>query len=292
MLLAVGAHAWQIFPYTTLSSEQVLPANGSGPDLRILVANVLQGNRDSGKLLARVREWRPDVVLLAEADPWWTRELDVLEEWYPHTVLHPLTNTYGLNLYSRFPLTNAKVRFLTDPGVPSIRARMNVHGRNIRFYGVHPRPPGRMEVPSEGINDSGQRDAELILVAKEVRETDEPVVVAGDFNDVAWSHTTRLFQRTSRLLDPRVGRGLYNSYHVNTPLLRFPLDHLFNSDDFKLVGMQRLDPIGSDHFPILISLRLQPDAPAHQEAPPPKPGDEAEAAETIQEERSEDRQPR
>lgn len=84
---------------------------------------------------------------------------------------------------------------------------------------MHPRPPGVQRADEEkdsGIEeaadrqDSDKRDAELLLVATEVKNLgDVPVIVGGDFNDVAWSYTTDLFQRIGGLLDPRVGRGLH-----------------------------------------------------------------------------------
>jgi hypothetical protein len=80
-----------------------------------------------------------------------------------------------------------------------------------------PRPPVP-PTPSYG------RDAELVLIGREIDGASRPAVVAGDLNDVAWSSTTTLFQKISGTLDPRVGRGLYNSFHAKSPLLRFPLD--------------------------------------------------------------------
>ena len=286
LCVAVAAQGWHLFPYTTLSRKQVLGADAAGPELRILVSNVLQENRDSKRLLELVETIRPDVIVLSETDAWWTQQLKVLNQSHPHVISRAQENGYGMNLFSRFPLHRPEVRFLTDPGVPSFHAGMEVNGKTIQFYAVHPRPPGRMETGSTP-QDSGQRDAELVLIAREAREHREPVIVAGDFNDVAWSHTTRLFQRLSRLLDPRVGRGLYNTFHVRTPFLRFPLDHLFHSDHFRLVDLRLLSSIGSDHFPVLVVLRLQEDAEVEQEAPPEKPSDEREADEIVEEEMTE-----
>jgi endonuclease/exonuclease/phosphatase (EEP) superfamily protein YafD len=126
------------------------------------------------------------------------------------------------------------------------------------------------------------RDAELMLVAKEVKELGEvPVIVAGDFNDVAWSHTTHLFQRTGGLLDPRVGRGLMNTFDTRSRLLRYPLDHAFASEHFLLVELRRLPEIGSDHFPLFVVLDYDPDASIENEEPQSDADDEQEAEEAI-----------
>ena len=120
-----------------------------------------------------------------------------------------------------------------------------------------------------------------VVVGKRVRGATVPVIVCGDLNDVAWSRTTRLFQKTSRLLDPRKGRGLFNTFDARIPVFRFPLDHIFHSDSLRVVTMQRLPNVGSDHFPVYASLSYEPSAKREQEAPTADEADEQEANKTI-----------
>ncbi len=128
----------------------------------------------------------------------------------------------------------------------------------------------------------------MLLVAKEVYELEDvPVIVAGDFNDVSWSHTTHLFQRTGGLLDPRVDR--INTLDTRSRLMRYPLDHVFASRHFLLVELRRLPDIGSDHFPMLMVLDYDPGASVTDEEPQPEACDEQEADEVIDEGQSNDR---
>ncbi len=76
--------------------------------------------------------------------------------------------------------------------------------------------------------------------------------------DVAWSRTSRRLQQTAALRDLRVGRGLFATFNVNLPAgFRWPLDHVFVSDDFALCTLERPGDIGSDHFPLLVDVLLQ-----------------------------------
>jgi endonuclease/exonuclease/phosphatase (EEP) superfamily protein YafD len=274
---------WQlrcILPYTPLWRREVKPAGNHDADreISILTANVLTTNRNAGPLLALVQEHAPDILVTMESDQWWQEELEALEDRMPFSVKCPLDNLYGMHLYSRLPLGNEEVCYLVEDDVPSIHATIELgSGETVRAHFLHPAPPS----PTEN-TESAERDAELVIVARSVAESDLPVIVAGDLNDVAWSATTRLFRKISGLLDPRVGRGAFNTFHVNYPFLRWPLDHLFHSQHFTLVAMQRLPDIGSDHFPLLTRLTFTPIRGADQDGLDAGPAEQQRAREIAE----------
>lgn len=278
-VLCVLYQAWWIFPYTRPFPNEVKTAVARDGDrrLRILSANVLQTNRNAAALIALIREHEPDIVVTLETNAWWQRQLDVLESDYPHAMKCPLENLYGMHVYSRLPLEDAATQFLVQEDIPSMHAMVRLNEDVcIRMHFVHPAPPS----PTEN-EESTERDAELLVVAKSVAEVEGPVIVAGDLNDVGWSATTRLFRKISGLLDPRVGRGMFNTFHANHWFLRWPLDHLFHSRHFTLSFMKRLPPFGSDHFAVLVELVYEAERGATQEGLQADAADEAEAQEKI-----------
>jgi endonuclease/exonuclease/phosphatase (EEP) superfamily protein YafD len=266
-----------VLPYTRLWRKETKDAEGGHPTLTLLMANVLMTNRRAGPLLDFVRQQRPDFIVLDEPDAWWEQALQELERDYPHTLKEPRPNTYGMLLYSRLPFVEHERRHIVESEVPSFHVCVQVGGRNVRQHIVHPRPP----FPREARSTVG-RDAELVIVGRLAARGPDPTIVAGDLNDVAWSHTTRLFQRVSRTLDPRRGRGMFNTFHARWFFMRWPLDHLFHSDHFRLVRLQRGMSFGSDHFPIVVALELDPAARHEQDPPDRRPRDEREAQEKEQ----------
>jgi endonuclease/exonuclease/phosphatase (EEP) superfamily protein YafD len=281
-LMTTVAALWQLFriyPYTPLKSKQVAPATTASPadTISLLVANVLQENRNAAAFLRRVEESDPDVVLAVETSGWWDARIASLGERYPHSVRHPLENTYGMHLFSRLELRDVQLQERVERDVPSIRAQVRLRsGQLINLHCVHPEPP-------QVGNDVEERDAELLLVAREAAGDRRPTIVCGDLNDVAWSHTTRLFQRISGLLDPRVGRGLFPTFHAGHWFARWPLDHVFHDVTFRLARLAVLDAFGSDHFPVYVRLVHDPRAAREHEAPVADADDRQEAAEKIAE---------
>ncbi|MGQ2984944.1 endonuclease/exonuclease/phosphatase family protein [Flavobacterium sp.] len=268
---------WLIWPFTLFSSKQVMRIKESRPDdqVCIMISNVYQDNSNFKGCLAVVRKADPDVVLLLETDKAWDEGTSGLAEIYRHSIKVPLENTYGMILYSKLELKNSTVEYMVENDIPSIHTHIVLKsGREVQLYAVHPTPP----VPNENPR-STERDKEMLLIADIAKESTIPVIVIGDLNDVAWSYTTELFLKVSGLLDPRRGRGFFNSFHAHYPFLRFPLDHAFISADFKLVGMKRLENFKSDHFPIYINLQYEKSAKHEQEPMEPDSEDEALAEE-------------
>jgi endonuclease/exonuclease/phosphatase (EEP) superfamily protein YafD len=80
---------------------------------------------------------------------------------------------------------------LVKDDIPSIFTRITLpSGSIIDFYGVHPEPP-------KPGTDTYERDTELLIIGKKIRETKNPTIVAGDLNDVGWSVTSKLFRKYS-----------------------------------------------------------------------------------------------
>lgn len=268
--------AFTILPYTPFMAATVHSSRSHDATcVRLLIGNVLMDNRRADDFIAAVRENDPDLVIAVETDDWWDEKLLPLDANYPFSVKHPLNNTYGIHLFSKLQLNSPVVRFLVEDDVPSVYAAVQLRsGDWIDLYCVHPRPPKPKQ-------DTEHRDAEILLVAKEVKANGRPAIVAGDFNDVAWSHTTRLFQRISGTLDPRVGRGMFSTFNAKYPFIRWPLDHVFHSETFTLGELRRLSFIGSDHFPVFAVLCYEPQAFAEQKAPAAVERDQQEAKERI-----------
>lgn len=243
---------WWILPYTKIYPNEVEQTSQNDPDnsIKIITTNVLMSNRNADKLISFVEEYTPDILVTLETNHWWETQLQSLENDYPYQISCPLDNLYGMHVFSRYALSKSTIEFLVEDDIPSIHTLLTLpSGQDIRMHFLHSAPPS----PTEN-EESSERDAELVMVAKSVVDADIPVIVTGDLNDVAWSTTTRLFRKISKLLDPRIGRGMFNTFHADYWFIRWPLDHLFHSPHFKLYDMRRLPHFGSDHFALFTQL--------------------------------------
>ncbi|MFO7824916.1 MAG: endonuclease/exonuclease/phosphatase family protein [Cyclobacterium sp.] len=282
IVLLTAALSYQLFmiaPFTPLlpvSAKNAAPGENEN-QFTLLMSNVRMENTDRDMLLSLINQKDPDLILLTEPDLLWTQSLIPLDEKYPHSIKEPLPNTYGMILLSKFPLLNAKVNYLVEMDIPSFHTQVQLpSGAKFDFYGVHPEPP-------KPGSDTYERDTELLLIGKKIKEDPKPVIVAGDLNDVGWSQTSKLFREYSQLLDPREGRGFYNTYSVFFPLFRYPLDHVFYTNDFGLISFDKLEEVGSDHFPMWIELTFEPDASDPEEVENTDAEENAEVEEKIEE---------
>ena len=253
LALAAAWQAWRLWPYTPIAPAEMAEAErASDPRscFSLLGLNVLQSNRDYAATIATIDREQPDILLLMETDDRWARALAPVLARYPHRLLRPIGNTYGMIFATRLPAQGAKVVNITEQDTPTIYARLATRGgQPFDYVGLHPRPPR----PTQ---DTGRRDAKIERAAIAIAGDRVPALAMGDFNDVAWSHTTQLFKRVGGFLDPRVGRGSYPTFPASHVAVGWPLDQLFVTPGFTFRRVKVLENVGSDHRPLAAEMCL------------------------------------
>lgn len=284
-ILLSAACAWQashVIVFTPLFSPEVGSSKSSEVSFDVMIANLKFENENYKSVANEIRAGNPSILVLIEVNDSWRRGLDELRQEFSfhHEVLRD--DGLGIAIWSHLKIESAETKFIVEDIRPSIWAKIDVGGDLVNLVAVHPTPPGLRDKTGTARRDSRVRDAELISIAKHVADTqDEHWIIAGDFNDVAWSHTTRLFKRISGLKDPRVGRSFMGTFHADYPLLRFPIDHIFLSDGFTIGSLSRRKITGSDHYAVSSKVSLcQPDAGV---TPEPQRDDKEDAEELIEE---------
>lgn len=264
LLACTAWHVWRVLPYTVIASQEMRLAKDDGTAIHLMSSNVLMENTEYDRVARALLQENPDVVLLMETDQAWVDALEPVLAGYPTVLRQPQDNHYGMVFATRLPVDQARIIFLTQSDTPSILAQLrDAQGRPFRFVGLHPRPP----VPGE---DTEERDAQILYAARFAASSGIPVVTMGDFNDVAWSPTSKQFKHVGRYLDPRIGRGFFASFDASRWWLRLPIDQLYVTPDVAVVGIGRLGPVGSDHFPMSATVRLDSDLAATLNNTPPE----------------------
>jgi endonuclease/exonuclease/phosphatase (EEP) superfamily protein YafD len=254
-LAGLALQLWRIRPFTPLSHREMrfAPMRNDGHEVTLLASNVLMENDRHDLVRDLIRQADPDALLLMETDQRWLDGVKPALEKYPTVLTLPKDDYYGMIFATRLEVVQADIVYLTPDETPSVFAELRTpSGRLFHFVGLHPQPP----VP--GV-DTEERDAQVLYAARFARRSDVPMVTMGDFNDAAWSHSSRLFKHYGRYLDPRRGRGLYASFHAKNPLIRCAIDQLFVTEEIGMVDFRLGPKIGSDHFPVLARIRIDPE---------------------------------
>jgi endonuclease/exonuclease/phosphatase (EEP) superfamily protein YafD len=233
--------AYRIYPHVGSYLEESSPEPTS-PVLSWLVANVLTSNIHHDELIALIRERNPDVIGLVETDTRWLKALDEPLRGYPHRVLHPREDNFGIALYSRVPLIDPQVR--SSNIVPTITASIEMGDRQVDIVLVHVLLP----VSQDYTRDRNEQLADLGALRA---RPGHGLVIAGDFNATPYSPAFRKsFPRAEFV---RAG-GIEGTFPAGAyPLLRIPIDHVIAAGSVTVRRKLERD-IGSDHLPFMVEL--------------------------------------
>ncbi len=262
MAAAMCYQSVQVFPYTPLAKTEVelVEVPASVRPVSMMSANVLMENTRYADLARIIDREDPDILLLMETDQVWHDALGNVLDRYATVKMHIADDHYGLIFATRLDPVSVDLLWPDADDTPALKAVLRARdGTEFNFIGLHPRPP----VPG---NDTAVRDKQIKNAALMTSSSERPTICMGDFNDVAWSWTTKRFKRYGGFVEPRVGRGMYASFHVDYPFMRLPIDQIFLTKDVNLASFDRLESFGSDHFPMAVTVYFDNDGSTDHES--------------------------
>ncbi len=245
-----------LLPYTAFNPKESRRLKISKQFISFLSVNVYQNNQDYHLLTDLIKRLKPDILLTMESDKKWEKAIEDVEDLFQYAKKVPQDNTYGIHFYTKLKVKSLQVNYFVAKDLPSIEAKLETKdGDEFTFFGVHPPPPSPTEEET-----SKERDADILALGKRIQKLNNPCLVVGDFNNVAWSKSSKLFKKTTQLLDPRIGRGFISTFHAKYLFFRFPIDLIFHSKSIYIQKIKTEKHINSDHFPLYGEFVIQQQA--------------------------------
>ncbi len=221
----------------------------AGPALEVISVNLQFSNSDAEPLLAWLREGTPDLVAAQELTPFWAAALAQGLPELAEGAFRPREDAYGIALLGTRPFEFVETLDLAGDGRPSLHGRVGVGDVALEVLAVHARWPITPRLHAS-------RNAALDAAAARARAAAGPVVVIGDLNLTPHSPDfARLLER-SGLRDAAAGRPWQPTWMAGFWPLALRIDHVLVSPGICVESVEVGPPIGSDHRPVRVRLRL------------------------------------
>ena len=211
--------------------------------------------------------------------------LEKLQNKYPYRHIEltqvKKNGSYGMATFSKFPiLQKAKVEYDSKFN-STIYSDIQIHGKTVRVFNCHlesnrltendkgliknlgeeyknDRINEVVEHFSQKLGDSFEKRAKQVdIIAEEISNTDLPIILCGDFNEVPVSYAYAKI-RGNRLYDAFTKSGRGYGHTFNERLFWFRIDMIMHSKELSSYNF-RVDRVNySDHFPIMCYISLPP----------------------------------
>lgn len=249
----------------------------------IATYNVRGFNREqTGTIANDIKEYmikkNVDVICFQEYSDNVTFTKEKVSTNYKEDYPYMATGKSDMVIFSRYPIRNSKTIEFDGTNNSAMYADIDVNGNMIRIFNIHMQTTGinrslrqaaKMKEAGENmtetqiygnvagnyINQFKQRAGQAITVSNEVRMTDKPVILCGDFNDIPYSYTYHMLK--SKLEDGfrTCGKGFMYTYRGAKSIMR--IDYIFHSPELAGVTYFSDDMSYSDHNPVI--MRVLPD---------------------------------
>ncbi len=254
---------------------------GSQQGLKIATYNVaLFGRETSGfiaqDILAEMKKQKVDVLCLQEYSNQSGDKLnsDSYKDYFPHMAM----GQSDMVIYSRHPITKTKNIPFEMTNNSAMWAEIKVNNQTFRVYNVHMETTGlnrtlhqASKIENQGLEVENNRLVRAIYgnytlgmmaragqantVAMDMRDSNVPTIVCGDFNDVPYSYVynTLLGDKVDGFKE--CGAGFMYTFRGGKKMVR--IDYIFHDKSLKGLTYYKKDLSYSDHNPVFLKIALQ-----------------------------------
>lgn len=248
------------FPTTTVSDTYNNTISVLSYNVRLF--NAYQKDIDSAEISEvldnTLKIAKPDVVFIQE----YYRKATQKFLGYPYSYIHFKNKKIGLGyaIFSKYPLINTGSFDFKNTNNNSLYADLVKGTDTLRLYNVHLKSLGI--TPS--VNSLQEQDKEKLfkriatafemqqehteVILKHMNTTKHPIVLAGDFNNTAFSYVYRKLQKGMKDAFVEKGSGLGTTFMFDSYPMR--IDYIFGSKPLEVLKFTSLEQTFSDHFPI------------------------------------------
>jgi endonuclease/exonuclease/phosphatase (EEP) superfamily protein YafD len=245
----------EILPWY-LSKQQIVAERSDV--LTVMSFNICGNNTDTLAIVRSIQAVNPDVVMLVEVSPKMMEQITAsLEGEFPARFRSP---GGGLGVLSKLPLKSAQGEKFAGSDATNLMASIEYHQREIKIIGTHPMVPKGLELFED-------RNQHLQAIGNYLKDTQDAVILLGDFNLTPWSPYYRQLVQTTGLHNTRMGFGILPTWTRSSscaelpnwliPILNIPIDHIFVSKNFQVVRTYTGENGNSDHAPIIAELAIE-----------------------------------
>lgn len=218
---------------------------------RIVAVNLYYLNGDYAAARDYLLADDADVLVLSELTPGWVQELQPVTDRYPHWLSVDRRSPWGLGVYSRHPLRQARFTNLGVRGSSNVVARVEAPAGSFELVAVH------LSSPTSRRN-AAFRDRQLRELAGLLgppRTAGTPRLLVGDMNITPFSPLFVELLAATGMQDARRSQGLHGTWPAQLPApFRIPIDHCIADPGAGVASVVRGPAVGSDHYPLEIVL--------------------------------------
>lgn len=266
-------------PYILTLLQPRTHKSDSPKALKVATYNVAMFGRETNgfialDILAEMKRQNIDICCMQEYSDQSgdKKNSDSYKEYFPYMV----TGRSDMVIYSKYPIESSQTIDFEETNNSAMWATVKVKGKKIKIFNVHlettglnrtMHAAGKMIMQGHEVERNSLlraiygnytfgmivRSGQAQIVANKVRESKEPCILCGDFNDVPYSFTYNTL--LGNMVDgfKECGSGWMYTYRGHKPVR---IDYIFHDEGMTGVNYYKLPLTYSDHLPVVMSIEL------------------------------------